>query len=601
MTILNRSSILTTLCFACAASGAFVSDEVGGKKFIVSETKYRDNVHDLADMCRRRLGGNLVEIESRAEYDVFLNFLKTSVNDVTRDDILLGAHYKDGVWYYLSSHDEITFAEWTSSNDHPSHYGDARTCQWLVWNGNDEGMQFWECLGPEFTHPDHNTRLACQIRKPVRPALIADKYFVFVGTDVVFTCDHPDINDPDDQMVKYQFFKGDQPVTGKQSGNTYTQPGVSISDTGFYSCTVTVSDLTSDEGTPARLQVSEDRCLTRPCQHGGVCHSLPGLDTFSCDCSDTGYDGQTCEMKLPDAEYVEADQDTYYKNRSIGYYGIAQTVIIPACFLLILIFLLMDIISWFVRRALKERDRKRREMRRHRVVIDVDKEISNPFIVAMIKLIGYVFNKKVRQLVKEKQDKMKQDGENAETSTSDDELTDGTESDGETVIAEVPTHRRGESISSESTEASSAADSSGDDSSSSSVDTKDHATNETSSDITSSSSASSGQTASLELESEVLRNYLKEQKKSVSSNKTVSTMNTTKHTSKDDSSLKFRSRPVYQRDVDPRLASVSGNQSQQRNDTLMSYLKDQQEYVASLKYPNESEEKRRKRKPRSKM
>ena len=37
-----------------------------------------------------------------------------------------------------------------------------------------------------------------------------------------------------------------------------------------------------------------DECSTgTPCDNGGACQNTPG--TFTCDCSGTGYEGETCQ------------------------------------------------------------------------------------------------------------------------------------------------------------------------------------------------------------------------------------------------------------------------------------------------------------------
>ena len=112
-------------------------------------------------MCKRQLNGHLVEIRSQAEYDFFLAFLKTLQGDV-REQLLLGATYKNGFWSYVSSQLEITFAKWYDDEATPSD--ENQGCQFLVWNSNDEGMHSWVCetVGDKRT----NTRHACQVDSP---------------------------------------------------------------------------------------------------------------------------------------------------------------------------------------------------------------------------------------------------------------------------------------------------------------------------------------------------------------------------------------------------------------------------------------------------
>ncbi len=35
-----------------------------------------------------------------------------------------------------------------------------------------------------------------------------------------------------------------------------------------------------------------DDCSPNPCQHGGIC--MDGVDSFTCNCDGTGYDGSNC-------------------------------------------------------------------------------------------------------------------------------------------------------------------------------------------------------------------------------------------------------------------------------------------------------------------
>ena len=40
-----------------------------------------------------------------------------------------------------------------------------------------------------------------------------------------------------------------------------------------------------------------NECLDSPCQNGGVCSNSVGA--YSCDCTDTGYNGTNCETGMP--------------------------------------------------------------------------------------------------------------------------------------------------------------------------------------------------------------------------------------------------------------------------------------------------------------
>ena len=39
-----------------------------------------------------------------------------------------------------------------------------------------------------------------------------------------------------------------------------------------------------------------DECAARPCQNDGVCSN--SLGGYSCDCTDTGYNGTDCEIGM---------------------------------------------------------------------------------------------------------------------------------------------------------------------------------------------------------------------------------------------------------------------------------------------------------------
>jgi len=47
--------------------------------------------------------------------------------------------------------------------------------------------------------------------------------------------------------------------------------------------------------------VEGNGCDPNPCEHGGICTTV-GLNSFSCDCTDTGYTGDTCETEITDCE-----------------------------------------------------------------------------------------------------------------------------------------------------------------------------------------------------------------------------------------------------------------------------------------------------------
>ena len=134
-------------------------------------------------------------------------------------------------------------------------------------------------------------------------------------------------------------------------------------------------------------------------------------------------------------------KDPYYSSGYLGYYGTALSVIIPLTFLLILIFLLLDIINWFVRRALKNRERRRQELKRQgrrNLALDIDKEISNRFIAALIKLLGYFFfnNNKTASSVKQRVDKY-DDYNSTSQDHDDDSSLESAETDSDNSPAEM--------------------------------------------------------------------------------------------------------------------------------------------------------------------
>jgi len=109
-------------------------------------------------MCSESLDhGTMVEIRTEAEYDFFINFLK-SVEAEVRGHVMLGVRNINNVWTYVSSETGITYRNWYKNEE--TNSGDLQDCQYLVWNSDDEGMQAFVCetSGSRST----NTRLACQ-------------------------------------------------------------------------------------------------------------------------------------------------------------------------------------------------------------------------------------------------------------------------------------------------------------------------------------------------------------------------------------------------------------------------------------------------------
>lgn len=52
------------------------------------------------------------------------------------------------------------------------------------------------------------------------------------------------------------------------------------------------------EGDQPSICTNLNECKTRPCSHGGTCENIPG--SFTCDCTGTGYIGETCDEPTAD-------------------------------------------------------------------------------------------------------------------------------------------------------------------------------------------------------------------------------------------------------------------------------------------------------------
>ena len=56
---------------------------------------------------------------------------------------------------------------------------------------------------------------------------------------------------------------------------------------------------------PTGCALTFDSCWNSPCQNGGVCVNLPGVEAFFCDNCPSHYGGPTCETYCgPDQECV---------------------------------------------------------------------------------------------------------------------------------------------------------------------------------------------------------------------------------------------------------------------------------------------------------
>ena len=313
----------------------------------------------------------------------------------------------------------------------------------------------------------------------------------------------------------------------------------------------------------------------------------------------------------------KAEEDQYYNHALLGYYGSAEIIVIPACFLLILIFGLMDVVSYYVRMALKKRKekerRRRRETRRRRQRRDrkntpsnIDTEVPS-LIARVVKFIGYVFESKIKKIVKEAKDKEKK-RENKEKSSST--------STTETQLYVIPPKDEPEYVDDRT---SSKTSNSIDEDKRSSIDTTspseqpghslkdddddDETTTPTSSEQTNSTGSSRQTDRTRDTRSESIRVFLEQQQQSVlpgPSSKTDRTRDTsskktkTSSTSKDSSSLQFKARPETKKDVDPRLARYQGNEQLQRSESIRVFLEQQQQSVSPG--PSSKMSKRRRRK-----
>ena len=53
-----------------------------------------------------------------------------------------------------------------------------------------------------------------------------------------------------------------------------------------------------------------DKCESSPCQNGGFCSDA--ANTFTCDCANTGYTGQTCEVEIDECRVSLIERETKF-------------------------------------------------------------------------------------------------------------------------------------------------------------------------------------------------------------------------------------------------------------------------------------------------
>ena len=46
-----------------------------------------------------------------------------------------------------------------------------------------------------------------------------------------------------------------------------------------------------------------NECDSKPCLHDGVCKD--GINSYTCDCSETGYEGEVCKLGEPFVSFKE--------------------------------------------------------------------------------------------------------------------------------------------------------------------------------------------------------------------------------------------------------------------------------------------------------
>ena len=88
--------------------------------------------------------------------------------------------------------------------------------------------------------------------KPATPTLSVGSPTVTAGSDVALKCRYT--GQQGNQQVKYHFFKDGQSISTPSFRDTFHKHNVETSDTGDYTCRVTVHAVTSDDSPTTQLQ-----------------------------------------------------------------------------------------------------------------------------------------------------------------------------------------------------------------------------------------------------------------------------------------------------------------------------------------------------------
>jgi len=142
------SQVLSLQRFQQALAGKDISElqyilpTYQGHSYFLSEGLPSNNLSNSQQQCRM-LGGYLVEVNNRAEYDVLLNFFRS--NRVDGYNILLGATDVTSVghWYFLNSYSPA-FLDWAP--DSPT-YTSGYNCLYMHFRGH-AGMWDYLCSYP---------------------------------------------------------------------------------------------------------------------------------------------------------------------------------------------------------------------------------------------------------------------------------------------------------------------------------------------------------------------------------------------------------------------------------------------------------------------
>ena len=121
----------------------FTSQDFRGKQYLLSKDIHLADITDFQDNCRAA-GGYLAEIDTEAEYDFIMTFLKEELPS-RRRTALVGAtdQETEGSWVMMESGKPAGFLTWCSFC---GRRGPGRDCLYLVWNSRDAGMHDWLCF-----------------------------------------------------------------------------------------------------------------------------------------------------------------------------------------------------------------------------------------------------------------------------------------------------------------------------------------------------------------------------------------------------------------------------------------------------------------------